>query len=275
VGDISFQLKSFDRMMEIRAAGTTILVVTHNLNAVRTLCERTVVLERGAQLFDGATPEAISLFHDLMQEPREIDDSYDTGDEDGLPMEQGVVDIESATLLDADGLPSSNLAAGSRATLRVVVHAHRDVEDLTFGLAMANERSVIVYSDNNRKFGGIERLAAGQRCEIDVEFDVSLVTGTYGLRCSLVDSTLTTKLARSRPVQFYVSGRSFVHGIADLDASFALRSVDGGALVAPEPEAGRPPEPEAAAEPEPEAAAEPEPEPEAPRPPEPVVFEGD
>jgi lipopolysaccharide transport system ATP-binding protein len=47
VGDISFQLKSFDRMMEIRAAGTTILVVTHNLNAVRTLCERTVVLERG------------------------------------------------------------------------------------------------------------------------------------------------------------------------------------------------------------------------------------
>jgi len=39
VGDFPFQLKCFERMDQIRQAGTTILVVTHNLNAVRRLCD--------------------------------------------------------------------------------------------------------------------------------------------------------------------------------------------------------------------------------------------
>src|SRR5436305_2549977 len=43
VGDMAFQIKCFDRMAEIRASGTTVAVVSHNLNAVRLMCDRTMV----------------------------------------------------------------------------------------------------------------------------------------------------------------------------------------------------------------------------------------
>ena len=226
VGDLAFQLKSFDRMMEIRDSGSTILVVTHNLNAVRTLCERTVVLERGQEVFDGDTSDAISLFHDLMHEPREVDDNYD---EDGMPVERGVVDIESASFIDADGRATSNIQSGSEATLRLVLQAHRDAENLTLGLAMGNQRGVIVYADNNRKFGGIERIRAGERYQIDVRLDMRLVTGSYKMRCSIVDADMSTKLARSRAISFYVSGRPFVNGVADLQAAFTMTPAGDGA----------------------------------------------
>src|SRR6266511_6263045 len=38
VGDLGFQLKCFDRMERLRSSGATVVIVTHNLNAVRRLC---------------------------------------------------------------------------------------------------------------------------------------------------------------------------------------------------------------------------------------------
>ncbi len=66
VGDIAFQVKCFDRMMEIRQSGTTVLVVSHNLHAIRMMCDRTAVLEHGELRFDGDTSDAIGLYHDLL-----------------------------------------------------------------------------------------------------------------------------------------------------------------------------------------------------------------
>ncbi|MHB8467786.1 MAG: ABC transporter ATP-binding protein, partial [Acidimicrobiales bacterium] len=70
VGDINFQLRCFDRMAELQARGTTIVVVSHNLNAVRNMCRRTIVIHDAEMRFDGETNDAISLYHDLLAEPR-------------------------------------------------------------------------------------------------------------------------------------------------------------------------------------------------------------
>src|SRR3954447_323733 len=53
VGDIAFQMKCFDRMKEIREDGTMILVVSHNLSAIRVFCDRAVLLHQGSPYFEG------------------------------------------------------------------------------------------------------------------------------------------------------------------------------------------------------------------------------
>ncbi|HVT77699.1 MAG TPA: ABC transporter ATP-binding protein, partial [Acidimicrobiales bacterium] len=73
VGDLAFQMKCFDKMAEIRDSGATVVVVSHNLNAVRRMCDHTMVLHNGAQRFYGATADAISLYHQLLGEEREPD----------------------------------------------------------------------------------------------------------------------------------------------------------------------------------------------------------
>lgn len=53
VGDAQFQAKCLGRMEELSRSGRTILFVTHNMDAMLTLCNRGVVLEKGSVVFDG------------------------------------------------------------------------------------------------------------------------------------------------------------------------------------------------------------------------------
>ena len=47
VGDVSFQEKCFDRMREIKAMGTTIVIVSHALPQIEQICERTIWIDNG------------------------------------------------------------------------------------------------------------------------------------------------------------------------------------------------------------------------------------
>ncbi|MCB0754878.1 MAG: ABC transporter ATP-binding protein [Flavobacteriales bacterium] len=62
VGDSMFQVKCMERIFDFKNQGRTILFVSHNLSAVKRLCDRTLVLENGRLIFDGPTDEAISTY---------------------------------------------------------------------------------------------------------------------------------------------------------------------------------------------------------------------
>ncbi len=62
VGDAAFREKSTERLMEMLTGDTTVLYVSHQMPAVRELCKRTILLERGELIFDGDTEEAIEIY---------------------------------------------------------------------------------------------------------------------------------------------------------------------------------------------------------------------
>ena len=59
VGDAAFQRKCLEKL---RDSDRTVLFVSHNMNSVRELCSRCIVLEKGRVLFSGDTDEAIRLY---------------------------------------------------------------------------------------------------------------------------------------------------------------------------------------------------------------------
>jgi ABC-type polysaccharide/polyol phosphate transport system ATPase subunit len=224
VGDFPFQLKCFERMDQIRNAGTTILVVTHNLNAVRRLCDRAVLLHDGTHRFTGATEEAISLFHEVADESREIEDDGAMDSTDGV--EHGVAEIESVSILDADGRPTANVRSNEHMTVRMQVRFERDCESPLFGLAVVTDKGVPVYSDNSPQ-GSQPLFRAGSRVTIDMTLDTALTTGSYQCTTGIMKNDHVTRLARARPLHFYVAGRSSPHGIADLRARFDVSPAAG------------------------------------------------
>ena len=63
VGDMKFQEKCLGKMGDIsREDGRTILYVSHNMNTIRNLCTRSVVLDHGKVIFDGDVEEGISVY---------------------------------------------------------------------------------------------------------------------------------------------------------------------------------------------------------------------
>lgn len=62
VGDAAFQKKCLGRMDEVATMGRTVLFVSHNMGAIRALCQRAMVLEAGEVVFDGSAGDAISAY---------------------------------------------------------------------------------------------------------------------------------------------------------------------------------------------------------------------
>jgi lipopolysaccharide transport system ATP-binding protein len=62
VGDSEFQKKCLGKMEDVTGQGRTVLFVSHNMNAVSTLTNRSLILNNGEKLFDGFTGEAINTY---------------------------------------------------------------------------------------------------------------------------------------------------------------------------------------------------------------------
>lgn len=63
VGDMAFQKKCLDKMREAaKKEGRTVLYVSHNMNTIRRLCDRCIVLDKGKIIFDGDVEEAIAIY---------------------------------------------------------------------------------------------------------------------------------------------------------------------------------------------------------------------
>jgi len=62
VGDAAFQQRCLGKMHDVAGSGRTVFFVSHNLSAVRNLCSRSLLLEKGGLKFCGSTSEALSLY---------------------------------------------------------------------------------------------------------------------------------------------------------------------------------------------------------------------
>ncbi|MEA2175121.1 MAG: lipopolysaccharide transport system ATP-binding protein, partial [Blastocatellia bacterium] len=62
VGDAAFQSKCLQRIMELKAAGKTIVFISHDLNAVERLCDRVLLMQRGELIKNGPTREVIAEY---------------------------------------------------------------------------------------------------------------------------------------------------------------------------------------------------------------------
>jgi ABC-type polysaccharide/polyol phosphate transport system ATPase subunit len=119
VGDEAFQRKCFGKINEFKQRGGTIVFVSHDAAAVERLCDRAVLLLRGAKVFDGAAHEAIVRYHQLLaaeESPEELAAGLRSwGDLRAR--------IENVAVLDSDGDERRQFAAGEPLAVRLRIVA--------------------------------------------------------------------------------------------------------------------------------------------------------
>ena len=220
VGDLAFQMKCYKRMEEIRQSGATIVMVSHNLGAIRNLCPRTVVLHYGTMRHDGDTSEAIRLFHDLLAEQRELDE--------GEPADPGVEKVDlvarfgAVQLLSPGGAPlTSHLETGDEVTIQAEVTfrprrrgpglRHRRVHGVG-GSSSIRTAPVEGGAGPGGLAGAVRRPPSDLRS-----------TGPYEIHLSMRSVKVPALLARSpQSLRVFISGRNRVQGVADLGADLRV-----------------------------------------------------
>lgn len=71
VGDVNFQAKCFNRLREIKAYGTTIVIVSHSLGQIEQICERTIWIDKGIIRAEGKPRDVHPEYLDYMGEKRQ------------------------------------------------------------------------------------------------------------------------------------------------------------------------------------------------------------
>lgn len=218
VGDLRFQAKCYERMVEMKEQGATIVLVTHNLQATRNMCERTLVLHDGRPRFLGPTSEAISVYHELLATPARGAEAAAEPQDDASPITSIVTEI-----LGPDGEPTAHVNHDDDIIVRSTVRFRAAVERPIFGLTLNSAAGVAVYNDSTETAREHRPVAAGEEVTVDIGFQPRLPTGTYEVRGVAAWGGSREEQTAGRVVPFYVSGRHLVQGAADLRATFQIR----------------------------------------------------
>ncbi|AGB47338.1 ABC transporter ATP-binding protein [Mesorhizobium sp. B2-7-3] len=191
VGDSYFQHKSFDRIRSFKAAGTSIILVTHALADVRALCDRVILLDKGHVLKDGAPDEVIDYYNALIatKENAKLTVEQRREKDDWLYSRSGTkaAAVESVALLDGEtGAQVKIAVSGQSMTVRTRIVAKEDIPELVIGFMLRDRAGHIVWGTNTWHTGQVlSNIAAGDKLECRLRLACSLGQGSYGLSVAL------------------------------------------------------------------------------------------
>ena len=191
VGDAYFQHKSIERIKQFRALGTTLLLVSHDRNAIQALCDRAILLDSGCIASEGP-PEAVMDFYNALLAKRQSQTVTQVELQPGRVQTRsgtGTALIMSCELCDAEGLTTELVAVGAEACLRVRVQAQAAVSRLVMGMLIKDRLGQPVFGTNTWHSDQVQKgLVAGDCLEYQITFPVNLGPGTYSIALSLSSS---------------------------------------------------------------------------------------
>lgn len=189
VGDAYFQHKSFDRIREFRKKGTTLLIVSHDKQAILSICDRAIFLNTGRLTME-TRPEAVMDYYNAMLVEHQDQEILQQVREDGrVQTVSGTREatVESICLQDLQGMKLEVVDVGQPVVLRVDVRAHVDLDRLVLGYSIKDRLGRVVYGTNTDLTGQhLDFVKSGELIRFEIKFPANLGPETYSVQTALV-----------------------------------------------------------------------------------------
>lgn len=211
VGDMAFQEKCSDRMLEFKRQGIAIVLVSHNLQAVGRLCENAVYLAGSVKAF-GPTADVLDAY---VRASHKLEHTS----------EYSSIQIRSVSFVTAESTSGHReVEPGTPLTLRVEASSLEPLDDVTFGFAIYRSTDqLVVYN------GQIDRGELGSANPIvgdfllNLHFRAHLVRGHYYISLHVLHNPTQTFLVSPRQVAtLSIQENRSRSGVADVELSATL-----------------------------------------------------
>jgi len=191
VGDTYFQHKSFERIRRFREQGTTLLIVSHDRNAIQSLCDRVVLLENGFVVKDGPPEEVMDFYNALIAEKENVTVDVRRLEDGRLQTRSGTGEaaVTDIALLDAGGKRVEYVDVGQTVTLHIEVFVRAPLPRLVLGYGIKDRLGQVMYGTNtDLKELALSNVAANSRLQYDIVFPANLGPGSYSIETALTSS---------------------------------------------------------------------------------------
>jgi ABC-2 type transport system ATP-binding protein len=182
VGDAEFQRRCTEKITEFREEGRTIVIVTHSLPSVQSLCSDVALLDHGHLVRVGPAGEIIDEYL------AEVSDRQARAGEAGH-RGSGQVRVQRVEMLNPEGVARTVIRTGAPAVFRIHYEASGPVADPVFGLAFHAVDGAFVSSSNTRQGGTVAHLELGPGVLDYAVEHLPLASGHYDVGITVYDTT--------------------------------------------------------------------------------------
>ena len=204
VGDERFQAKCIDRIKTFQDEGRSILLVTHNADQVRTICDRAIVLENGRMIADGPTHESLRVFREhMMDSATEHDHSGALANIsiDSITSPSGSFDVRSGASMHFDVNITSHHAYSGNFVMEIFT------------------RGGLLVSRSDAKGSPVNLLPGPNSVGVDLP-QIPLLDGVYDINVGILDPRGNTVMAwREQAASMQVTYDGREGGLVELGAS--------------------------------------------------------
>ncbi len=176
VGDMAFQKKCLTKMREAASKeGRTVLYVSHNMNTIRQLCDRCIVLDKGKVIFEGDVEQAINVY--MYDEAKSLGTDIDLSDNRMPHLPKNVLGkITRLTLL---GKQSAIYEVGEHLKTAMTIKANKDLKDISLRVEIRSLSGISVGITMISDFASLKK-DEEKTFDFDINFE-GLVTGEYAV----------------------------------------------------------------------------------------------
>jgi ABC-type polysaccharide/polyol phosphate transport system ATPase subunit len=182
VGDARFQEKCYEVFRERKAAGRTIVFVSHDMSSVQQFCDRALLIDDGVQVDLGDTYRIARRYLQLNQAPGPDASEALVLDTTAAP----AATIQKAWVENSEGQHAQEFGHAESIRVMVRLRATEDIDDLAVGLTVQDGYGQFVFMTNSALSGhALESLRAGDEAVTSFEFPNYLANGMYTVGCGL------------------------------------------------------------------------------------------
>ncbi len=180
VGDAAFQKKCLGKMHDVASGGRTVLFVSHNMAAVRSLCSRCLLIDNGSVLTDGPADAVVQRYLDLFEEVDAGPTPTSIAGEPGFGRDY--------VLHYTDTAPRVSMACGEPLVLRFDLQAPKPLSRATIDIRVVNAAGEIVLGMSNKVQNVPSAPGRSERWRVRCDLGrIPLNAGTYAIRVQAGD----------------------------------------------------------------------------------------
>ncbi len=228
VGDVNFQAKCFRKLMEIKGAGTTIVLVSHSMDQIERICDRSIWIQNGQVREAGSPVDVHRSYLDAMSAKRKQSSQEKavlaaSGTTDSQPAHPDAVRFLSAKLFDKDNKERNVFALGEMVALEIELDMRKERQGcqmevnlvradglFCYGCASALEAAGMEGTDRNTDRTNQKKIRL-------VFKKMNLLSGWYHFDVHIVDSEGSTIYFGGNVAEFEIDGCRPQRGLVYLE----------------------------------------------------------
>jgi lipopolysaccharide transport system ATP-binding protein len=184
VGDAYFQHKCFDRIRQFKEEGTTLLFVSHDAGAVKSLCDRALLIDKGLLVKEGKPDDVLDYYNAVIaQKDADYKIKQSRGNSKGVVTRSGdeTVIIKNVSITQS-GKEVSAVRVGDEIQINVEVKAKKEIFNPTIGFLIKDRLGNHIFGTNTYHLGlDIGNCAKGETKKVAFKLPVYLGVGNYSL----------------------------------------------------------------------------------------------